>query len=139
MAIGQMNPLPAEALRELSLGVLDAALLTQEVRALWSDGMKVNAIKRYREETGAGLKESKQAVEAMCADIVIDGGIEPESHPAQTVRNTGGLCPVHQSLRYRNRSFDTFLKCLCFSYRQRPPHLGSAQSRRSILKRDDDG
>ena len=67
---------------------LDTALLTQEVRALWSDGMKVNAIKRYREETGAGLKESKQAVETMCADIVIDGGIEPESHPAHTVRNT---------------------------------------------------
>ncbi|MGC6508855.1 MAG: hypothetical protein ACON4U_10590 [Myxococcota bacterium] len=69
---------------------LDTALLTQEVRALWSDGMKVNAIKRYREETGAGLKESKQMVEAICADIVIDGGIEPETYPAQTVRNTEG-------------------------------------------------
>ena len=36
-----------------------------ELRSLLADGRKINAIKRYREETGAGLTEAKQAVEAL--------------------------------------------------------------------------
>ncbi|MCO1577703.1 ribosomal protein L7/L12 [Crossiella sp. SN42] len=35
------------------------------VRALALGGRKIEAIKRYREQTGAGLKEAKDAVERM--------------------------------------------------------------------------
>ena len=37
----------------------------EQVRQLMSDGRKFEAIKRYREATGAGLKEAKAAVEGM--------------------------------------------------------------------------
>ena len=76
-------PVPHEPSEKQSSETVDTAVLTQEVRALWADGMKINAIKRYREETGAGLKESKRLVEAMCADIVIDDGMTPEHSPPQ--------------------------------------------------------
>lgn len=41
----------------------DAAL--SEVRVLLRAGRKIEAIKRYREVTGVGLREAKDAVEAM--------------------------------------------------------------------------
>jgi ribosomal protein L7/L12 len=43
--------------------------LSAEVRALADQGpgMKIAAIKRYREETGAGLAEAKQVVEEYMA------------------------------------------------------------------------
>lgn len=34
-----------------------------EIAALIADGQKISAIKRYREETGVGLKQAKDAVE----------------------------------------------------------------------------
>ena len=37
----------------------------EEVRRLKNDGKLINAIKLYREHTGLGLKESKDAVEGM--------------------------------------------------------------------------
>ena len=37
--------------------------LEREVEALLQSGQKINAIKRYRERTGVGLKEAKDAVE----------------------------------------------------------------------------
>ncbi len=36
-----------------------------EIRRLLAAGKKIEAIKRYREATGLGLKEAKDAVEAM--------------------------------------------------------------------------
>ena len=36
-----------------------------ELRTLLAEGRKIEAIKRYREQTGAGLAEAKQAVEAL--------------------------------------------------------------------------
>ena len=36
-----------------------------EVQQLRRDGKLINAIKLYREQTGVGLKEAKDAVEAM--------------------------------------------------------------------------
>jgi ribosomal protein L7/L12 len=39
--------------------------LVQEVMELLRDGRKINAIKRYRAATGVGLKEAKEAVEAI--------------------------------------------------------------------------
>jgi ribosomal protein L7/L12 len=37
----------------------------QEIRALLSEGQKIQAIKLYRERTGVGLKKAKDAVEAI--------------------------------------------------------------------------
>jgi ribosomal protein L7/L12 len=42
--------------------------LEQQVRALLDQGQKIDAVKLYKERTGAGLAEAKQAVEAMQAD-----------------------------------------------------------------------
>ncbi|ANE05239.1 ribosomal protein L7/L12 [Corynebacterium crudilactis] len=39
--------------------------LHPEVLALLQEGKKISAIKRHRELTGAGLKEAKEAVEAL--------------------------------------------------------------------------
>src|SRR5258707_1734151 len=39
--------------------------LEVRVRSLMDEGQKIEAIKLYRERTGAGLKESKDAVEAI--------------------------------------------------------------------------
>ncbi len=44
--------------------VLDASWQTQVAEALWQ-GRKIEAIKIYRQATGVGLKEAKEAVEAM--------------------------------------------------------------------------
>ena len=40
----------------------------EEVRAILDRGQKISAIKRYRELTGVGLKESKDLVESMISE-----------------------------------------------------------------------
>jgi ribosomal L7/L12-like protein len=45
-----------------------ASGLSADVRQLADDGKKIEAIKLYREETGLGLKEAKDAVEAYMGD-----------------------------------------------------------------------
>ncbi len=58
-------------LSELGLAYQEPAVfgtLSDEVRALADDpAKKIQAIKLYREQTGAGLKEAKDAVEAYLA------------------------------------------------------------------------
>jgi ribosomal protein L7/L12 len=39
----------------------------EEIRQLLASGNKIEAVKRYREETGCGLAEAKDAVEALAA------------------------------------------------------------------------
>jgi ribosomal protein L7/L12 len=41
--------------------------LEQQVRALLDDGQKIAAVKLYKDQTGVGLAEAKQAVESMQA------------------------------------------------------------------------
>jgi ribosomal L7/L12-like protein len=59
-------------LKHLGLEYKDAAILVEpsaEVKALADDpSQKIQAIKLYREQTGLGLKESKEAIEAYVAD-----------------------------------------------------------------------
>ena len=45
-----------------------ASGLSAGVRQLAEDGRKIDAIKLHREETGVGLKEAKDAIEAYLAD-----------------------------------------------------------------------
>lgn len=47
------------------LGLREAEPRMDEIDALLRDGKKIQAIKTYREITGAGLKEAKDAVERM--------------------------------------------------------------------------
>lgn len=47
----------------------DAAIADPELRTLLEQKQLIGAIKRYRELTGAGLKESKDAVEALQRSI----------------------------------------------------------------------
>ena len=49
---------------------LSDAELTDQVKALLFANLKINAIKLYREQTGIGLKDAKDAVEAMERDLV---------------------------------------------------------------------
>jgi large subunit ribosomal protein L7/L12 len=44
---------------------LDSAAWQSEVKSLVQQGQKIQAIKLYREKTGIGLKEAKDAVDAM--------------------------------------------------------------------------
>jgi ribosomal protein L7/L12 len=46
-------------------GYRSIAMTDDEIRALLESGQKIEAIKRYREMTGAGLAEAKEAVEAI--------------------------------------------------------------------------
>jgi ribosomal protein L7/L12 len=57
---GANSPYPA-----VSVGGAPAGDWIDEVRALARAGKKIDAIKLYRERTGLGLKESKDAVEAL--------------------------------------------------------------------------
>ncbi|MFF4505465.1 ribosomal protein L7/L12 [Streptomyces sp. NPDC001401] len=47
------------------LGLTEPEPWSDEVNALVRDGKKIQAIKVYREATGAGLKEAKEAVEKL--------------------------------------------------------------------------
>lgn len=50
------------------LGVEESPLMI-EVKELVTQGRKINAIKLYREQTGVGLREAKDAVDAMEAQM----------------------------------------------------------------------
>ena len=62
-------------------------MFQEAVKALLFKGQKIPAIKKYREETGLGLKEAKEAVEA------IERGLR-EEHPDQFIKPAGGCAPV---------------------------------------------
>ena len=56
--------------------------LEKEVRSLLDQGRKIEAVKLYKDQTGVGLADAKNAVEAMQADAVpqsdIGGDLEAE-------------------------------------------------------------
>lgn len=55
---------------------------TAEVISCLQRGRKIEAIKRYREFTGTGLKEAKEAVEAMDVDVErVSSDKETQGHP----------------------------------------------------------
>ena len=66
-ALEQTGSLPAST-NTISINGLDANLLAQVQQALFQ-GQKIEAIKLYREATNLGLKESKDAVEKMEAEL----------------------------------------------------------------------
>ncbi|HBP23177.1 MAG TPA: 50S ribosomal protein L7/L12, partial [Planctomycetes bacterium] len=67
--------------------------LLAEVAELLRAGKKINAIKRYREETGLSLKEAKDAVDALEA-----GGI-PASGPSPAPSAAGDDEDIRDFLR----------------------------------------
>ena len=54
----------------------------EEIRQLLNSGNKIQAIKTYREKTGAGLAEAKEAVEALAAGDSFDSQALRENAPA---------------------------------------------------------
>jgi ribosomal protein L7/L12 len=54
----------------------------EEIRQLFNSGNKIQAIKTYREKTGAGLAEAKEAVEALAAGGSLDDHALRENAPA---------------------------------------------------------
>jgi ribosomal protein L7/L12 len=83
----------------------DDADFEAELRALLADGRKIEAIKRYREQTGAGLGAAKEAVEA-----IEQGGSLPTFEPLDTSTETeiASLLATGQKIRavklYRERT-----------------------------------
>lgn len=53
----------------------DVELFTAEIERLLIAGQKINAIKRYRELTGAGLQEAKDAVERLEGALLLNGSL----------------------------------------------------------------
>jgi len=56
---------------------MPSADLEQQVRSLLDQGQKIQAVKLYKDQTGVGLAEAKEAVESMQADA------DPPSSPAE--------------------------------------------------------
>jgi ribosomal protein L7/L12 len=52
--------------------------LEQQVRTLLEQGQKLEAVKRYKEQTGTSLKEAKEAVEAMEGGDSLSRPTEPQ-------------------------------------------------------------
>lgn len=51
----------------------------EEIKQLLRQGQKIAAIKALREDTGMGLKESKEQVEAIQAKMIADGEELPKT------------------------------------------------------------
>lgn len=88
MVPGALSPAGNSSARASSL---------QEVEEHLRSGKKIDAIKAYRELTGCGLKEAKEAVEAISrGNVPISTGSIPDSHhatsqhAAPTVSTTSG-------------------------------------------------
>jgi ribosomal protein L7/L12 len=62
--------------------------LLADIRAQLAAGRKIEAIKLYRDATGAGLAEAKQAVE------MIEGGKPPQAEPAAPIGDDQALRAV---------------------------------------------
>ncbi|MFI9403461.1 ribosomal protein L7/L12 [Nocardia sp. NPDC052316] len=63
LGIQDLPPVPAEPVRTVAATARPVSLDFTEIDALLAEGKKIHAIKRYRELTGCGLKEAKDAVE----------------------------------------------------------------------------
>jgi ribosomal protein L7/L12 len=72
---------PADVRRSGSVGGVTAAASEAGVRNLLASGDRIGAIKQYRELTGLGLKESKDAVDAMEAGRIIPVAVPPAKQP----------------------------------------------------------
>lgn len=80
-APGHLDPVPRDpGPRDLELAILDEE--RDAIRTALLDGRKIEAIKIYRQATGAGLKEAKDAVERWEArGLGSDSGTWPEMPP----------------------------------------------------------
>jgi ribosomal protein L7/L12 len=58
----------------------------ERIRQLLIDGQKIEAVKVYREETGAGLREAKEAVEAIERREVLFARVRDGTNPADLPR-----------------------------------------------------
>jgi ribosomal protein L7/L12 len=91
--------------RPVSVRRQDTRDLREEVRSLLERGQKIEAIKRYRELTGAGLKEAKDAVEAIPREQVAPSGSPIERDLEDEVLSLLGRGQKIEAIRrYRQRT-----------------------------------
>ena len=68
-----------------------------ELRALVNQGRKIDAIKIYREQTGAGLAEAKAAVEAIASDIDVREELSQHGTPDEALAREAELLRMLQA------------------------------------------
>ena len=84
--------------------------LEEEIVSLVREGQKIAAIKLYREQTGTGLAEAKNAVESLAAGQSIElrspeaDGITPESLEGQVLALMGGRREIEAIKLYRSQT-----------------------------------
>jgi len=83
---------------------VDNADFEAELRTLLAEGRKIAAVKRYREETGAGLVEAKNAVEALERDLPPTGELVDSSAEAEIVALLQQGQKTQAIKRYRDRT-----------------------------------
>lgn len=88
------RPPPAGAVKALAPQVARPADQVEGVAALVREGRKIEAIKRYRDQTGVSLKEAKEAVDAL-----EDGRTAPQVAPPAPRRITAELAIDDAELR----------------------------------------
>lgn len=94
-------------------------MLDEEIRSLVEKGSKIEAIKLYRERTGVGLKEAKDAVEAIVAGRS-PAPLPPAADPAQPPPATAyGGPPVQPDAEVRSLVAQNRLIEAIKLYRQR--------------------
>ena len=91
--IGETSPLPA--LQQKPDGTLQEA--RQKILTLLQNGSKTGAIRIYRIITGVGLKEAKEAVEA------IERGEDPTSRPAPPTPEANWRARVEEARRQNKK------------------------------------
>ena len=101
-------PAPAVPPRPASPAPADASSGADPLLAAIHEGRKIEAIKIYRERTGLGLKESKDAVEALARGQPVPvppplPGPIASPVPAPVVPPGGSLDAVHAALRSGNK------------------------------------
>jgi LSD1 subclass zinc finger protein len=73
---------------ESALASITPQQLEKEIRELLAEKQKINAIKLYRQVTGAGLKQAKEAVEAVEAGGTVDSSqLSPQVNQTYTPAN----------------------------------------------------
>lgn len=97
LVVSSRNQVDVSSLRPTPRPVAPTVLGSGEVQDLLRAGKKIEAIKRYRELTGQGLKESKDAVEAMEQGQAVEVREKPPASPARTI--TGELAIDDPELR----------------------------------------
>lgn len=80
--------------------------LLEEINGLLAQGLKIEAIKIYREATGKGLKDSKDVIDKLCEELVAR---EPQKYSALAANQSGCFSSIFLFLFLLLTGFQRFL------------------------------